>query len=430
VRENSVLIIGAGAAGLAAAETLARAGRRVTLLEGRRRTGGRIHTILAQGGKVPVELGAEFVHGEKVCTWEIIRAAKLRTHRMPDRHWRFTNGALVEDPSFYKELDHVLGKINPAGPDRDAQSFLAQAEGLSDSARRLATDYVEGFHAAPASRMSIHALAKAEEAAEQEEGMGQFRLAKGYSVLLQLFGERLPALGAEIHLNTVVKAVSWKPGHVEVVAQTPTGRHSFHAPQAIVTLPLGVLQTQGPEAVVFEPGLGDKEEAIQGLAMGAVVKLTLQFRSRFWPVENFGFIHADEAELFTWWSDERGPVLIGWSGGPRAERLNRAGRDSLVAEALRTLARLFQVEPARIQDLLVATFTHDWVNDPFARGAYSYPPVGMGNMPRVLAAPLAGTLFFAGEATSALGDLGTVHGAFASGRRAAQELLAGEPKTG
>jgi monoamine oxidase len=420
---KAILVVGAGAAGLAAADSLARAGRSVTLLEARSRIGGRIHTVLGQGGKLPVELGPEFVHGEKVCTWEMIQAAKLRTHRLPDRHWRFTNGALAEDRRFYRELDPVMDRIDLTAPDQDVQSFLDQAPGLSQAAKKLATDYVEGFHAAPVSRMSVHGLAKAEAAREQEHGMAQFRLAKGYSTLLHLFGQRLMAFLAEVRLDTVVKTVRWERGQVEVLAQTPSGPRSFRAPQAVVTLPLGVLQAQGPNAVVFEPKLTEKEEAIRGLAMGAVVKLTLQFRSRFWPVENFGFIHADDAALGTWWSDERGPVLNGWAGGPRAERLSRIGRDGLVAEALGTLAQFFRTDLAQIQDLLVASFRHDWFNDPFARGAYSFPPVGMSDMPERLAAPLAGTLFFAGEATDSHGDLGTVHGALASGRRAAREAL-------
>lgn len=418
------MIIGAGAAGLAAAEVLGQTGQHVVLLEGRRRVGGRIHTVAGHGGAVPIELGAEFVHGENVCTWEIIRAAKLGTRRVPDRHWRLTKGALVEDSGLWEQLNQVIGRINLAVPDQDLQSFLDQAWGLSPLAKRLAKEYAEGFHAAPADRMSVHALARAEAAAEREEGTSQFRLASGYSALLYWFEQRLAALETEIHLDTVVRTVRWDRGQVEVIAQTPSGPQRFSARQAVVTLPLGVLQAQGPETVVFEPGLGVKEKAIHGLGVGAVVKLTMQFHSRFWPVEDFGFIHAGEAMLPTWWSGGRGLALTAWAGGPRAQRLSREGRDALVGEALRTLSRFFQVDLQLVRESLAASFTHDWTNDPFARGAYSFAPVRMGEMPRRLAAPLSDTLFFAGEATASHGDLGTVHGALASGRRAAREVLA------
>src|SRR4029077_10821552 len=133
---------------------------------------------------------------------------------------------------------------------------------------------------------------------------------------------------------------------------------------------------------------------------------TLHFRSRFWPVENFGFIHADAAWLPTWWSDERGPLLTGWAAGPRAERLGRRHLEEILEEAIRTLSSLLKVESEQIKDLLVAIYTHDWNNDPFTRGAYSYTPVRMEEMAGHLAEPVCDTLFFAGEATDTGGEQG------------------------
>src|SRR5262249_31606409 len=155
-----------------------------------------------------------------------------------------------------------------------------QTSGLSQSVKAMVMDYVEGFHAAPVDRMSTQALTRAEASAE-EEGEGQFRLTNGYSVLAHWFQERLAALGVDLQLESIVKAVRWKRGRVELFAQTPTGARSFRAQQAVITLPLGVLQAQGTGEVVFEPKLSAKEPAIRGLGMGVVVKLTLQFRSRF-----------------------------------------------------------------------------------------------------------------------------------------------------
>ena len=189
-------------------------------------------------------------------------------------------------------------------------------------------------------------------------------------------------------------------------------------------MPLRVLKLEGAGGIEFEPKLTFKRNAIDGLAVGAVTKLTLQFRSRFWPVRNFGFIHAEDASLPTWWSDQRGLVLTGWAGGPLAERLNREPEEELVARGIRTLSSLFKVEPQQVQENLVGSHTHNWSTDPFARGGYSYTPVRMGKMTAVLAEPLAGTVFFAGEATDSDGEQGTVHAALASGRRAASAILA------
>ena len=157
--------------------------------------------------------------------------------------------------------------------------------------------------------------------------------------------------------------------------------------------------------------------------MGRVARLVLQLRSSFWPVPNFGFIHAPDEDWQTWWSDERGPVLTAWTGGPRAERLEAQAPEDLLESALQVVARIFHVEQRRVRELLLAHYHHDWTHDPFARGAYSYTPVAMTHMPGLLAAPATDTLFFAGEATDATGNQGTVHGSLASGRRAAREIL-------
>jgi monoamine oxidase len=417
--EKSVLIVGAGAAGLAAAERLSKSGLEVTILEARERTGGRIHTVHAQGIDAPIELGAEFVHGSKNTTWEFIRGAKLQTVQVPDEHWQVTSGEWKNDSEFWDELSELTEKINPNAPDEDFQSLLNRSRGLDEKTKWLAKEYVEGVHAADVNQMSIHALKKAEEAAEREGGTRQFRMANGYSELIDSLVRRLAEGNVRLLHNTVVKTVRWEPGHLEVEAATPAGMNVHHGDAVIVTVPLGVLKAG---AIVFEPQLSDKEVAINGLAMGSVVKATLQFRSKFWP-RDFGFVHSDEKWFPTWWTHDKQPILTGWVGGPRADSLSKEQTNAVEAEAIRELARILKLEPGKIQDFLVRSFMHDWANDPFSRGAYSYTPVGMVEMSGQLAAPVAETIYFAGEATDGDGNQGTVHGAVASGRRAGEQIL-------
>src|SRR5258708_6091794 len=97
--DYTVIIIGAGAAGLAAAGVFAAEGISAIVLEARERPGGRIFTVSGQRN-VPVELGAEFIHGAKNDTWQIIRTAKLKTHELPDRHWTTAKGKLSENKNF------------------------------------------------------------------------------------------------------------------------------------------------------------------------------------------------------------------------------------------------------------------------------------------------------------------------------------------
>lgn len=416
-----MLILGAGAAGLAAADTLSHAGVTVTVLEARDRLGGRIHTVPSASGSFPIELGAEFIHGRRHLTWEFIREAKLRTSSVLARHWRAAGGSLKKDNKFWEQLDQVLSRINRDAPDQDLQSFLEQAWSLDPEVKKLTAEYVEGFHAAPVNRASIHALAQAEAAAARDQGASQFRLVAGYSALVRWFSTRLAQRDSHLHLNTVVKTVRWEPNHVQVLACTSAGEQTFEGDRAVVTLPLGVLKDAAAPA--FEPALTGKQAALAGLEMGSVLKLTLQFQSVFWPAPDFGFIHSAPGPFPTWWSHRHAPLLTGWAGGPRAARLRLKPLQLLVDDALAQIAALFKVDAVRLRNWLVSSYTHDWSGDRFSRGAYSYTPVHMLPMVKRLAAPVAGTLFFAGEATDTEGEQGTVQAALASGRRAAAELL-------
>ena len=116
------------------------------------------------------------------------------------------------------------------------------------------------------------------------------------------------------------------------------------------------------------------------------------------------------------------PLLIAWAGGPKAARLSGAAARDIVRQAVRSLESIFGTHTG-IEEQLAATWVHDWQQDPFARGAYSYVAVGGHGARRALAEPLRDTLFFAGEAADYEGEHGTVAGALQSGTRAAREVL-------
>jgi monoamine oxidase len=116
----------------------------------------------------------------------------------------------------------------------------------------------------------------------------------------------------------------------------------------------------------------------------------------------------------------RSELIVAWAGGPKASALNGTSRAELIERALNGFGALFG-EPALARQEFEGGLMHDWDHDPFARGAYSYIAVGGGDARAALAAPVDGTLFFAGEATSSDGQSGTVNGALETGERAAQE---------
>jgi monoamine oxidase len=435
-----VIIVGAGASGLAAARGLCAAGLRVLVLEARGRVGGRIHTLYDAVSPLPVELGAEFVHGRPRELWEIIGRAGLETREASERHWYVRGGELTKSGEFWQKLDKVFARMKEEKRDRTFADFLSECCD-DETAREAATLYVQGFHAARADRIGTLGLVRAEEASESVEGDRSFRVTGGYTRVAEWLAAEACAMGGSVRLNTVVREVRWGRGRVEVVARDAAGGGEFilQAERAVVTLPLGVLRAPRGEqgAVRFSPELPEKSDAAARLEAGHAVRVALRFRTRFWedlrlPVRGdeeslagLGFLHTFDAPVPTWWTQSpvRAPLLVGWAGGPRAAVFAGRGAEFLTGRAVESLAGAFGVARSRVEAELEAAYTHDWQTDPFARGAYAYVPVGGLEAQEELARPVEGTLFFAGEATNNEGHVGTVHGAIATGERAAAQVV-------
>ncbi len=198
-----------------------------------------------------------------------------------------------------------------------------------------------------------------------------------------------------------------------------------------MTLPAGVLRHRGDEtAVEFDPNLPSaKRAALEYVEMGRVVKVALWFHTAFWERIHNGryrdgaFFRGEGQPFATYWTQlpVRSRLVVAWVGGPKALALSGADHSELVTRAVDGFGSLFG-EPAVARRELEAGAVHDWDHDPFARGAYSYVAVGGIEARATLAAPVADTLFFAGEATSDDGQGGTVNGALETGERAATEV--------
>jgi monoamine oxidase len=424
--EADILIMGAGAAGLAAARELSEAKFNVIVLEARNRIGGRINTHF---DTLPIELGAEFVHGKPAETLEIVERAKLSLQQVPNIHWHMHDGVLTKSGEFWSRVEDVMEEMRRyTGRDQIFSAFLDdyQRKTRIEDVRSIATLYVEVFHAAHADRISVHGLNKTNEAAEEIEDDKQFRIQNGYSLLAQSLHDDAVAAGAKVYFETVVEDVQWKRDQIEVLTNT---ERRFKARRGLVTLPLALLQNSA--RVRFTPPIEETVSAAKKLAMGNAIKVVMRFREAFWVaidgMKDFTFIHAPAETLPTWWTQFPGdaPLLAGWTGGPRAEKLASESDDALLDRALESLAHIFRTSRASLEELLEEFYTHNWEHDPFSGGAYSYIPVGGGDAQARLARPLEDSLFFAGEATNTEGHHGTVHGAIASGLRAAREIRTG-----
>jgi monoamine oxidase len=410
---KKVIVIGGGIAGLAAATELLRHDCEVKLLEAKNRLGGRIHTISSGS---PIELGAEFMHGQSSVLRIAIEAAGLSMHKISLKNEYFEEGKFHRW-DVWSQMSKIIHQINPHKPDCSMEEFLSN-DNISDEVRRLITSFINGFHAAPTSQISAHSLRRAEYAAEHMESMAQSRLDAGYSALIDFLAEDIRSHGGIILNNALAREIKWQTKTAEIEFQQSDKMEIINADQVIVTVPLGVLKAG---AIEFLPPLTKKLEAINQLQVGNVVKIVLRFREKCWP--NFEFIQAPDERLPTWWTDPRGPVLTGWAGGPQADSLSSLTHPQLESLALSTLERLFPESAGKLKQNFISSYYHDWAKDPQAWGAYSYIPVNGLDLPKLLAAPVDGTLFFAGEATVFDSQTGLVSEAYETGLRAARELI-------
>ncbi|WP_224369911.1 flavin monoamine oxidase family protein [Hyalangium versicolor] len=432
-RPSDVIVLGAGVAGLTAADKLARAGLRVTVLEARDRVGGRIHTVRDPFSGTPLELGAEFLHGKPPALLKLARRAKLTLRACNDRHVLSWRGRLRDAAPEFDFLDE-LASAKP--PDRSVGQWLrerALAERWPDIKVAMARSYVEGFYAASPDIASTLAIAQMENAAEELGGTTPSRLLEGYDQVLKPLADGLSKRTDTLFLNAVAEEIRWSQGMVRIRARTREGTPLglFRAPRAIVTLPVGVLQARPPDpgAVRFIPHLPEKERAWNRLEMGPLVKVLLRFRSEFWKAREdtrpFGFFHAPDLPIITWWTLEphRSRHLVGWAGGPGARALSELSEQEVLTRSLETLSRIFRLRLPTLRAELESWRIVNWQHEPFTRGGYCVIPSGAVEDLETLATSVQGTLFFAGEATNTEGEEGTVHGAMETGLRAAREVL-------
>jgi len=448
-RETDVIVVGAGAAGLSAAVALARAGLGVTIFEARERIGGRIFTLRDPVCQAPIELGAEFIHGRPPEIWNLLKAGKVRIREMYGDNWCSIDDQLMRC-DFFSDVNAILEKMDDRGRDQSFMEFIdgccpASTNSRQQRARDWAIRYVSGFNAADPAMVGVHWLVKGMRAEEKIEGDRVFRAEHGYADLIDIFQQQLDDSSVPVQTGTVVESIEWRPCHVELSARGPGGTASVSALRVLITVPLGVLQARSDEkgAIRFSPDLPQrKQDAIQNVMMGKVIRVTLRFRERFWKdvprrehprsghkvsktMDEMSFLLSQDDWLPTWWTSlpAKLPLLVGWAPFHCAERLSGRNESFVVEQSLKALHRVFAVSLHELDVLLEYAYFHDWQNDPFSRGAYSYGKVGAEDAQEALARPIENTLFFAGEASDVGGRNGTVHGAIASGRRAATEII-------
>jgi monoamine oxidase len=258
---------------------------------------------------------------------------------------------------------------------------------------------VEGFNAADKESVSVEWLNRENSASDEIDGDRSFRILSGYDSVA-----RNLARGLDIRLSTAVRRISWMQG--EATAETAGGQVS--ARRAI-----NHGSFSGALSLPIEPAPVSVEQARDAIVTGPAMRVTFRFRSAVREKhKHLSFLHGDVA-FPVWWTPYpvHAPVITGWAAAPKAEALAGLDGDRITAAALTSLRDLLGEDPGVPE----ACFFHDWQNDPWSRGGYSYVKVNGMKAQEVLAAPVEDTLYFAGEAVAPSGHVGTVYGAIASG---------------
>ena len=409
---KSVLIIGAGMAGLSAARTLADAGLPVRVIEARDRVGGRVHTTRDWG--TPMEMGASWIHG--ITDNPLIPLAQ-QTDTQHVRTDYYGWARLATDPqlssakydpdSWNDFVERACARVD-GGTLAAAVEAAANRHELSRSQRAqlaffIAT-WIEDEYAATADQLSATTYDKGDYTSGDQDAV-----TTGYDALPLLL-----AKGLAITLNTPVTAIA----HTDKSVIVRTKTQSFEGPAAIVTVPLGVLKSG---AIVFDPPLPDAcAHAINALGFGVLSKSFFRFDRRTWKAECAFYLYMGTDALWSQWftlPSAAGPIVVAFNPGEYARSLEASPPGDVISRAMPAARQLFgDVSPIEVR-------TSNWSLDPYARGSYSYHAPGSGlDDRRRLQEPIGERLYLAGEATD-VSNPSTVHGAFVSGQHAATQLM-------
>lgn len=416
-------------AGLGAARRLVQRKLKVAVVEARTRAGGRLCSDTPAGWPAEIELGAEFIHSGNQALTTLLREAGVKSRTVGEQHWLIRDGIRREMNDAWDRIDKVMQSIGARERGCFTRWLKKARAKISPDDEALALEFVRGFQGAPPERMSAKILYEA--SLESDE---QFRPDGRYDRLIDVLSEAFVRKGGTLHLGQTVKTIEWTRGHARVV----TAKKEWRARAVLVTLPLGVLKAKPGErgAIRFVPRLGGKERLLRGVESGHARRIVLRLRADIWrrgpfpegmrkrAGKAFGFLHSEEKFFPVWWAEAPAPILVGWTGGPAAREMAGWHDQKVFRAALATLARLLKCETGALEKVILDGKTYDWAADPLTRGAYSYAVAGRESWPAKLAKPVGGTLFFAGEATADVLELGTVHGALQSGLRAADEIEA------
>jgi monoamine oxidase len=422
---DDIIIIGAGAAGLYAARILASQGKSVTILEARDRIGGRIYTIRGENFSLPVEGGAEFMHGDLPLTKGLMKEANISYFAGEGTVWNMVDNKFSEGDLFDDDWGDLMSKLQKLDHDMTIGKFLQlhfsepKYRALTDSVKK----FVEGYDAADIDKASAFAL-RDEWTSEDIKG---YRPVGGYCALMDHLYTEIRRQKGKLKLSTVARKVVWKRDHVQIITHN---NERIEARKVLITIPVSVLKSG---MIEFDPPLGKHREAFWDIEVGGVIKFLVEFHHPIWERREGSLFHQmpglnflfSDAGVPTWWTQNPNPapLLTGWLAGPSLQQIDQ---DTLALSrlAFQSLGYLFGTSDEQMRNATKAMKVVNWNVDPYALGAYAYATLKSPQAIQVVSKPVDDTIYFAGEALYEGAEMGTVEAALASGKQTVEQINA------
>jgi monoamine oxidase len=421
-KTGSVIVIGAGAAGLYAGWLLKQKGLTVTILEAASTHGGRLKA-LTNFADFPIELGAEEIHGKSSEWYKIVQASGAKLTAKTTTDYYLLDSQLKTEDQISGDADVKKAKIfiDAARKYKEtADKTVAEyaiTQGITNRTQHFVNAQISNEFGTSSSRLSIKGIT-------EEDSLwtaGNDNVSVANKSLLACLETRISDVLPLVKYNVQVQKVDYSNASVVVTDQT--GK-TYTASKAIITTPLSILRKN---SLQFTPTLPTwKTDSFNKIGMGAGMKIILKFSTRFWATD-LGSLFGDGFVPEYWFtSNGRGttPILAAFIMGENAEKLSALTSATAVQSVVSELDRFYGNTLASRN--LVGSHIEDWGKNALIGGAYSFPIVGGGIIQRSnVQRSVDKKIYWAGEAAHNKGHSGTVHGAIETGIWAANALYNG-----
>ena len=444
---QTVVIVGAGAAGLYAADILKARGLKVIIFEASDRVGGRVRTLKSSDSEslsllfnsqsqlssdFPNELGANTIYGSDSVWAKIVEQLKISTVNLTgsatDNYFldnSFVDGATAQsDPDFIAARNFLDNLASNSGTGSVQQAIMSA--GINSRVHKILNSWIGNKFCTTNDRIGMKALSEGFALLQRNQDILTLANNPMQDALLSRYGNVM----IDVQTNSEVKEINYAGDKVIVSGQKSRSGETFsvEADRVIMTVPVSILKSGG---ISFSPALpSSKTSALSKMEMDAVMRVLLDFKANFWG-DTSGLLYGgtDGPEYLNSGvgRSEVYRTLSVTIGGPKASELSLLGKGSIpvLLEELDSIfagKATFNVRKDS-NDNIIAVI-QDWSLERFIKGGSSYLKAGGTTQDRInLAAPLNDKLFFAGEATDVNGESGTINGALLSGERAANEVL-------